>query len=141
MGVKYTKGSPQALIAELQKRKKEIPLKAFAIVDESVKEGEEIQRDFLDKATTRYGEYRFGRNIGNSAGRNDSGDMMKAISSDTKKESKTLIVGRWGWLKEILEYFEIQEKGYGVPEARSLLDSYVVVREKFMARMKAEFGR
>ncbi len=141
MGVKFKGEDPEDLIRKLQQRKREIPLKAFAIVDESVKEAEEIQRDFLDKATTPYGEYRFGRGIGRSAGRNDSGDMMKAISSDTKMQSRTLIVGRWGWLKEILKYFEIQEKGYGVPEARSLLDSYVVVREKFMARMKAEFGR
>lgn len=141
MGVKYTKGSPQDLIRGFEKRKREIPEKAFAIVSESVKEAEDIQRDFLNKATTRYGEERFGRGRGGSAGRNDTGTMIDGISSDTSRVSKTKIEGRWGWLTGILDYFVYQEKGIGVPEARSLLDSYVVVREKFLARMKAEFGR
>lgn len=141
MGVKYTKGSPQNLIAILERRKREAPIVAAAIVTETVKEAQEIQRDFLNKATTPYGEYRFGNGRGGSAGRNDTGTMIDAIGYEVDKVSKSRIDGRWGWLKGILDYFLYQEKGIGVPEARSLLDSYVVVRERFIARMRAEFGR
>jgi hypothetical protein len=139
MGVKYTKGSPQDLIRGFERRKQEIPLRAAAIVTETVKEAQEIQRDFLNKATTSYGEYRFGRGRGGSAGRNDTGTMIDGIGWEVEKVSKNRIDGRWGWVKGVLDYFVYQEKGIGVPEARSLLDSYVVVREKFIARMKAEF--
>jgi hypothetical protein len=140
MGVKYPKGSPQDMIRALERRKQEIPQRAAAIVTETVMEAQEIQREFLDKATTPYGEFRFGNGRGGSAGRNDTGTMMDGIGWEVEKVSRTRIDGRWGWLKGILDYFVYQETGVGVPEARSLLDSYVVVREKFVARMKREFG-
>jgi hypothetical protein len=66
--------------------------------------------------------------------------MIDGIGWEVERVSKNRIDGRWGWMKGILDYFVYQEKGIGVPEARSLLDSYVVVREKFIARMKREFG-
>ncbi len=141
MGVKYTRNSPQNLIAILERRKREVPLVAAAIVTETVIEAQEIQREFLNKATTSYGEYRYGRGRGGSAGRNDTGTMIDGIGWEVERVSRNRIDGRWGWVKGILDYFVYQEKGIGVPEARSLLDSYVVVREKFIARMRAEFGR
>lgn len=140
MGVKYTRNSPQNLIAILERRKREVPLVAAAIVTETVIEAQEIQREFLNKATTQYGAERFARTGRGSAGRNDTGTMIDGIGWEVERVSRNRIDGRWGWVKGILDYFVYQEKGIGVPEARSLLDSYVVVREKFIARMKREFG-
>lgn len=139
MGVKFKGNDPEDLIRALQARKVEVVVEAAQIVSETVREAQKVQREFLDKATTSYGEFRFSQGRGRSAGRNDSGTMMDAIGWDVEKSAKYKITGRWGWLNGILDYFIYQEKGIGVPEAHSLVDSYIVIRERFRARMKGLF--
>lgn len=140
MGVKFKGNDPEDLIRALQKRKVEVVVEAAQIVSETVREAQKVQREFLDKATTPYGVFRFGQGRGRSAGRNDSGTMRDAIGWDVEKSAKYKITGRWGWLNGILDYFIYQEKGTTtIDEAHSLVDSYIVIRERFRARVKGLF--
>jgi hypothetical protein len=126
------------LAMQLRARKGALIDEVTDIMETTVREAEEIQRNQLDRATTRYGEQRFGAGQGGSAGRNDSGDMINAINSEVTA-SKTRVVGRWGWIDEgsFQRYFAYQENGTGrVPAAHSLLDSYMVVKETFKKRMR-----
>lgn len=145
MGVKWKGADPDDLIRRLEERKRQVPIEVAAVVRETVQEAQQIQRGYLDRATTPYGERRFalglGRNNGGrSAGRNDSGTMMDAINWEVEKTGRYRIAGRWGWLSGILDYFIYQEHGTPtIDEAHSLLDSYIEVSQKFQARMKRIF--
>jgi hypothetical protein len=139
MGVKWKGGNPDDLIRGLEQRRRELPIMVAAVVTETVQEAQKVQREYLDRATTPYGELRFSQGRGRSAGRNDTGTMMDGIGWEVERASKNRIVGRWGWLSGILDYFVYQEKGIGVPEAHSLLDSYIEISQKFQARMKGMF--
>lgn len=139
MGVKWKGADPDDLIRRLEQRKREVPIEVAAVVRETVQEAQKVQRQYLDRATTPYGEFRYSQGRGRSAGRNDTGTMIDAIGWDVEKTGRYQVTGRWGWLSGILDYFVYQEKGIGVPEAHSLLDSYVEISQKFQARMRGLF--
>lgn len=138
MGVTYKGMSFTDLSYRLRLQKAALIDEVTDIMETTMREAEEIQRAQLDRATTRYGEQRFSAGQGRSAGRNDTGSMIDAIDSEVEA-SRTRVVGRWGWIDEgsFQRYFAYQENGTGrVPAAHSLLDSYMVVKERFKARMK-----
>jgi hypothetical protein len=144
MGVSYRSGrTPESVIAGFQRRKVQIVNEAEKIVDETVTEGLALQRRLLDLAFTRTGSERFAKNSKGSAGRNEEGDLIAGTSKQTERVSKTRIEGRYGWLsfsgEDELGKIQAQELGgspSNIPPAHSLLDSYVALRAKFIARMK-----
>lgn len=144
MGVSYKSGrTPETVIAGLQRRKVEILNEAETIVDETVTEAVALQRRLLDLAVTRTGSERFARGQGGSAGRNDEGDLIAGTSKETKRVGKGRIEGRYGWLnpggENPLGKIQAQDLGgspSNIPPAHSLLDSYVALRAKFIARMR-----
>jgi hypothetical protein len=138
MGVSYRGGmSPERIAAGLKRRQQIVLEEVEQIVQETVLEAEGLQKELLDRAVTRGGAERFSRGRGGSAGRNDSGDMIRAIDSDTKRSGRTRVEGRFGWLRDKEAYYGIQDfGGNGIPAAHSLLDSFLVAREKFKARMR-----
>lgn len=113
---------------------------AEQIVGETVKEGAAMQRDLLDRATTRTGSERFGRGRGGSAGRNDTGKMIDAIDSTSSATSRRA-EGSWGWLPPVEDAGKIAAQDFGssrwnIPAAHSLVDSFITTREQFYRRVK-----
>lgn len=139
MGVQYRGNqSPQRIAAGLQARKGAVLNEVEQIVTETVAEASKLQKEILDAAVTPYGSERFGKGQGRSAGRNDSGNMIDSIDDDVKRQGKTRVEGRWGWLDgEYEDYFGFQEKIRGV---RSLMNSYMVMSNRFRARI-SKVGR
>ena len=144
MGVSYKSGrTPETVIAGLQRRKIEIVNEAEKIVDETVTEAVALQRRLLDLAVTPTGAKRFAENGKGSAGRNEEGDLIAGTSKETKRVGKGRIEGRYGWLnpgsEDNLGKIRAQDLGgspSNIPPAHSLLDSYVALRAKFIARMR-----
>lgn len=140
MGIKWVNGSPQQLTAQLSHKKKVFYDEAEEIVTQTADEAAELQRMFLDRATTPWGETRFASGRGRSAGRNDTGEMIDSIEVEISR-TKTSLTGAWGWPKGYEKYFQIQEWGLGVPEAHSLLDSMMAVRATFIRRVRKLAGK
>lgn len=140
MGIKWVQASPQQLTAQLSRKKKVFYDQAEQIVSETAEEAAELQRMFLDRATTQWGEKRFAAGRGRSAGRNDTGDMIDSIETEVT-ETRTSATGAWGWPKGYERYYQIQEWGLGVPEAHSLLDSMMAVRSTFVRKVRKLVGK
>jgi len=140
MGIKWTGGGPESLSIKLKVTGEAILEDVEMAVRESVEVGEKEQKQLLDRAVTRYGEYRMSRGRGRSAGRNDTGQMIDAVGSDVES-SRNRIVGWWGWVNGAKDYYRYQDWGVGVPAAHSLLDSYMVVRNEIRKRLMARLGR
>lgn len=49
---------------------------------------------------------------GNSAGRNDTGKMIRSLSYDVKTESNGKSKARFGWIFDFEPYFRMQESGF-----------------------------
>ena len=114
---------------------------AEQIVDQTVSEAAELQREMLDRAVTAGGSNRISRGRGNTAGRNDTGQMIGSITHDTVATSKQ-VSGEWGWLFEQQEYYRFQDFGTNrIPAAHSLLDSFITMREQFIRRLKRITGK
>lgn len=109
---------------------------AEQVMDQTMQEAVDLQRELLDRAITRSGAERYGKGRGQSAGRNDSGMMIGSISSDVEVSGRR-VVGRWGWPFTAEEYYRFQDFGTGkIPAAHSLLDSFVSMREVWIKRMR-----
>lgn len=75
--------------------------------------GKSTQAQALRAAATSYGQQRYSGGRGNSAGRDDTGDMIKALKRNVevgKTVSTTFITGWHGWSQEGT-YYEYQERG------------------------------
>jgi hypothetical protein len=138
MSLKWTQGSPDRMIATIQTTENLFTDTAVEIITESVQEGQALQREILDLATTPYGEERYSRGRGNSPGRNDTGNMIAEVTTGVEKHGNSAI-GFWGWDNPDPHedrYFEIQER-----TAKSLWGSFIPTREAFYRRfIKATRG-
>lgn len=114
---------------------------AEQIVTQTVEEGAELQRQLLDAATTRTGNERMARGVGNTAGRNKSGQMIGSISSDVQVSSKR-VEGEWGFPFTAEDYYRYQEDGTSrIPAAHALLDSFIALRSVFIRRVVRMVGK
>lgn len=138
MSFKWTQGSPDRMIASIQTSEKLFMDAAEEIITESVQEGQELQREILDQATTPYGESRFAAGRGNSPGRNDTGHMIAEVTTGVERHNNS-VIGFWGWDNPDPHddrYLEIQER-----TAKSLWGSFIPTRESFYRRfIKATRG-
>lgn len=127
--------------------------------------GKDVQAKSLRQSITDYGTERFKSGRGGSAGRDDTGAMIKALARNvevSKGPNETLITGWHGWREDHPYYFEVQERGShggggasgglgslgrkktrgegksgGVPAANSLGAAIPLVRET----LKSELGK
>ena len=90
-------------------------------------------RKALDQATTPWGEARIRgeaagikfQPYGNSAGRNDTGNMIESIAGEVFADGNGKIVMRFGWLFNQEDYFLDQEYGF---ESRSTLNKKATIK-------------
>lgn len=117
---------------------------AEQIVTQSVEEGAELQREFLDRATTEWGERRYGMGRGQSSGRRDTDEMYSGIDSRVELDSRK-VTGRFGWFNvPNIGKFLAQEWGGSpsrIPPAHDLLDAFERVRIDFIKRCYRLIGR
>lgn len=88
---------------------------ATSAMSRAMQTGQKLQAQALDAAETAYGKARMKRGKGNSAGRNDSGDLIKALRNNVetlKEAARSTIVGWHGWPKaDRFNYASFQERG------------------------------
>lgn len=137
MGAKFKGMNPEMLSRRIQLNGRVAVDAIEDIIDQTISEAAEDQRNILDAATTPYGAERMGRGQGRSAGRNDSGAMIDSIGQRSFRRGRE-VVGQWGWLMgDVPEYIKVQDWGNGlINPAHSLLDSYMKARADFIRRMR-----
>lgn len=137
MGAKFKGTTPEMLSRRLQINGRATIDALEEIIDQTISEASEDQRNILDAATTRYGAERMSKGQGRTAGRNDSGAMIDSIGQRRFQRGRE-VVGQWGWLmQDVPDYIKYQENGTGrIKAARSLLDSYVRARADFIRRVR-----
>lgn len=143
MGVVWRNSDLNTLGTELRAQSRFAIDASEQVMEQTMDEAVELQRTLLDRATTRTGEERLGRGRGNTAGRNDTGQMIGSISSDVET-TRNRVTGRWGWPKNAEHYFAAQDFGGSpsrIPAAHSLLDSFISMREVWIRRMKRIAGK
>ena len=125
----------QTLETRLNLQKRVMIDQSTEIMEITMREAEDLQRELLDAATTRTGEKRYAAGRGASAGRRDTDEMYEGIGSEVEATSKR-VVGRWGWLNDPKAYYSYQDYGTGrIPPAGSLIDSFIQIRERFIKRV------
>lgn len=135
MGLTFKGGGVGRLQTALKLQQTVMRNEVEQIMEQTMEEAVELQRDLLDKAETEWGRYRMSKGRGQSAGRRDTDLMYGGITYDVESE-RTKITGRWGWLWHIEKYFAAQDWGTSkIGAAHSLLDSYVQIRERFIQRI------
>jgi hypothetical protein len=90
-------------------------------------------RNALDKAVTPWGEARMRgeaagikfQPYGNSAGRNDTGNMMESVAAEVFSDGNGEIVMRFGWIFNQEDYFLDQEYGF---ESRYTLNKKATIK-------------
>jgi hypothetical protein len=97
---------------------------AYTFVEQAAEVGAQEARESLDASITSYGLYRMSRGIGNSAGRNDTGNMISKLQALEPESDGNSVEASFGWSEQDFEeYFEYQEEGTSrIPAAYSLLD-------------------
>lgn len=135
MGFTFKGARPDKLQTALKLQQAVMRNEVERIMEETLEEAVELQRELLDRAETEWGRYRMSKGRGQSAGRRDTDQMYGGITYDVESES-TKITGRWGWLWHIEQYFAAQDWGTGkIGAAHSLLGSYMQIRERFIKRI------
>lgn len=101
----------------------------------------------LNAAVTPYGKYRMSKGRGNTAGRNDTGNMINAMTVESATNTK--LKSSFGWSKKSENYFYYQERGtVSIHGAFSLLDGRKSVLNQLpklvsamKSRINSRFGR
>ena len=141
MGVVWRNNDLKDLATRIQLQRGIAADAAEQVIQTTVDEAEQLQKRLLDNAVTMTGADRISRGRGNTAGRNDSGAMIDAISNTVDAEDGR-VTGKYGWVNEQRDYFSYQDWGTKrVPAAHSLLDSFVAVRADFIRRMRRIVGK
>lgn len=136
MGVQFAGANLSSLETRLRLKSQLAVDYAEKVFNEELPKAAEQQRTLLDHATTAYGEYRISRGQGNTAGRNDQEDLIGSIDSEVKQTARG-VEGRYGFIDNPPDHADIQDWGLGnVPPAFSLLDSYIVARDRIIGRLK-----
>ncbi len=88
---------------------------ATTAMSKAVQKGQAIQARTLDAAVTDYGKSRMARSKGKSAGRNDEGDLIKALRNNVesfKEATRSTVIGWHGWPRAGRDsYISYQERG------------------------------
>lgn len=103
---------------------------AEVFAQQAAEVGVEAAKVKLDLAETPYGRYRFNeKSQGRSAGRNDTGTMMDALSVLEPEVTSDSVAVSFGWDEnDMQKYFEVQELGLaGIEAADSLGDGAMAV--------------
>jgi hypothetical protein len=74
--------------------------------------GELEMKRIIDTKSSGFGRKRMKKNIGNSKGRNRSGQMLNAVTSRTSGPGGKVVRSAWGWLKKPEPYYSYQDKGF-----------------------------
>ena len=118
------------------------------LVEQVAEIGAATARFSLDAAVTDYGNYRMSIGRGNSAGRNDTGDMIYELNAFSAKVNPSGPEASFGW-RFPKKYFEIQEEGFDkfatkIKGAHSLLDGQLAANNelpRLERNMKARISR
>lgn len=97
---------------------------AQVLVNQASQVGAEVARYSLNTAITPWGLYRMSINMGNSPGRNDTGEMISKLNAYPGAVTADRAVASFGWRSQGRdEYFRLQELGTEkIEAANSLLD-------------------
>jgi len=113
-------GDATIFTTKIDKLEGRVQVKAVKAVDAGVKAGRDAQEKQLNAAVTAYGIKRMAgkagsaNNGGGSAGRNKTGNMIRALKTNVevvKTKHLTRVTGWHGWQEEQDDYFVYQEKG------------------------------
>lgn len=141
MGVVWRNNDLNELRTRIRAQSQIASDQAEQVIEMTVREAADMQKDLLNQAVTMTGAERIARGRGNTAGRNYSGNMIDAISDQVDLEPGR-VIGRYGWIDNLDAYFQYQDFGTGrIPAANSLLDSFVALRMRFISRMRRIAGK
>lgn len=146
MPVKSTYFDADRLVAGVVEREQATEAYAQETVAKLTNEAGAAQRIALEQATTMTGDERVRTHGASSkfgsvvAGRVNSALMINTTSARTTIEDG-IVAGTWGWM-DPEDYFLDQDWGTrrGIPAAHSLLNTFIVAREKLFAAVEALTG-
>ncbi|WP_217182700.1 hypothetical protein [Streptomyces sp. AC495_CC817] len=107
-------------------------------VEDAVLHGEDRMREVIESSVTQTGLDR--ANAGGHPGRVDSGAMLDAVGSNITGTDPDTVIGEWGWVNGLENYFLFQDQGDEEFNVRfkgmqALRQSYVEARERFLANL------
>lgn len=142
MGVAFSGYTPETLGKRILRIPDRLLDAAEIVTEQTVAEAVEFQRHILNAETTRTGALR----PGNSAGRNKTGQLIDAVHHETTR-SRRSVTGRWGWFDDLggnpVGKILAQDLGgspSNIPAARSLITSYMTMKERWRSRMRRMAG-
>lgn len=112
------------------------------LVKEAAEIGAKASRSALDKSTTKWGRYRMSKNPpqGNSAGRNDTGEMISKLYAFKPNLGLKNIFIKFGWVAP-KKYYRYQEEGTSrIKAANSLLTGKRAVLNE-LPRLEAQMRK
>ena len=123
-----------------------IQQEAMIFAEQAAKIGEQASRSALDASITRYGARRFASGRGGSAGRNDTGSMIKNLLALRPVVRAGEVFAKFGWGPgRSKKYYKYQEQGTAkIRAANSLLTGKrAVLNElpRLQRNMKARIRR
>lgn len=134
------------LLLKLNEANDTVMAEAEVLAEQAAQIGAEVARTALDNAVTDYGQYRMSIGKGNSAGRNDTGNMISKLDVQEPVVEEGYAAVAFGWSDiDYEEYFGYQENGTArIQGAFSLNDGQdAVINElpRLERNMKARISR
>lgn len=124
-----------------------VPQEVAGLLNIAAGMGLNSSKQALNAAVTPYGKYRMSKGRGNTAGRNDTGNMIDAMTVESATNRN--LRSSFGWSKKSENYFYYQERGtVSIHGAFSLLDGRKFVLNQLprlvsamKSRINSRFGR
>lgn len=123
---------------------------AVVLLEQAAEVGRDASRDALNLAVTPYGIKRFSEGRGGSAGRNDTGSMLRDLQALPPVIKSNEISVKFGWGRgRSKKYYKFQEEGTGKIKAanslltgkRAVLNELPRLARNFKARVKRKVGK
>lgn len=107
-------------------------------LEDAVLHGEDRMREVIETAVTATGIDRAAS--GGHPGRIDTGNMLDAVGSNITGSDRDTVIGEWGWVNGVEDYFLYQDLGdeaFGVKfeGMQALRQSYVEAREMYLDKL------
>lgn len=120
--------------AYLRSRSKKIQNDGERIAQDAAEFGARKMQEFIETRGTGY----VGRGPrATPEGRIDTGYMYDQVGVSAPRRTATGVAINFGWVKDVEDYFALQERGFkNVPPMHALLDASVQAREYFYQRIK-----
>lgn len=137
-----SRGSFEALASDIigyfEGRIDDAALLGHDALEDSVLHGEDRMREIIETSVTKTGEERAER--GGHPGRVDTGDMLDAVGSNITGTDRDTIIGEWGWVNGLEDYFLFQDQGdeeFNVKfkGMQAIRQSYIEAREMYLERL------